>query len=95
MIYRVTKYNIHLQDSYEITRKNAMRNFLYNIREDYEDECKVLQNRTDDSLVNEWVGHNNLYKLHLFRDRTASVDLQVPVKWYEPIVWWLLSRIVL
>ena len=95
MIYKVTEYNIHLQNSYEITSKHTMCNFLYDIREDYEDDCKVLQNRTDESLVNEWVGHNNLYKLHLFRSHTKDADLDWPQKWYEPIVWWLLSRIVL
>lgn len=95
MIYKVSKNNIHMENSYEVTNKFTMDNILYDIREDYADECDVLQNRTNESMINEWVGHNNLYKLHLFRSHTKDVDLNWPQKWYEPIVWWLLSRIVL
>lgn len=90
----VTDTNIHIVNSYQITNKIVMESILLDTKEDYPD-IRVFKERSMKSLINEWVGHNNLFKLHLFRSHTASVDLQVPVKWYEPIVWWLLSRIVL
>lgn len=90
----VTDTNIHIVNSYQIESKVVMEHILMDIQEDYPD-IRVFKERSMKSLINEWVGHNNLFKLHLFRSHTTSVDLQVPVKWYEPIAWWLLSRVIL
>lgn len=84
-----------MEDSYEIRSKFLMRDILYDFRVDYADTCNVLKYRSDDSMINEWVAHNNLYILHLFRNHTKDVDLNYPQKWYEQPIWWLLSRIVL
>ena len=91
-VTNVTYTNIHIVNSYQIDSRVVMESVLRDIKEDYPD-IRVFKERSMTSLINEWVGHNNLFKLHLFRSHTADVDLQVPVKWYEPIVWWLLSRV--
>lgn len=90
----VTDTNIHIVNSYQIKSRTVMKSVLLDIKDDYPD-IRVFKERTMKSLINEWVGRNNLFTLHFFRSHTADVDLQVPVKWYEPIAWWLLSRVVL
>ena len=89
----VSENNINIENSYKITSKKEIREIL-----DYiivHRECEVTKHRTLDSMLNEWVAHNNLYILHIARERTGSVDLNYPQEKWVSIGYWLLSRIVL
>jgi hypothetical protein len=54
-----------------------------------------LYHRSVCSLCNEWVAHNNAYKLGYKKERTGSVDLNYPQPWYAPIVYFICSIITL
>jgi hypothetical protein len=89
----VTDYNIHIEDSYKISKRKDIIDIMDWIYDNYDN--KVIQNRTKSSCINEWIAHNNLYKLGLFKSHTVSVDIDYPQKWYMPIIYKLLSLIVL
>lgn len=92
-IITVTENNINIENSYRIDKRKdieAVISYVY-----YTYSNNVTKNRSGQSCIDEWIAHNNLYKLHIEQDRTRSVDLQYPVKWYEPIVYKLLSIIAL
>ena len=89
----VSENNINIENSYKITSKKEIREIL-----DYiivHRECEVTKHRTLDSMLNEWVAHNNLYILHIARERTGSVDLNYPQEKWVSICYWFLSRITL
>ncbi len=89
----IAKDNIHIDNSYRVRKRKDMKLILHYLRDNY--TSWVLDYRSDNSLVHEWVGHNNLYVLGLFRSHTKDVDLEYPEEWYYKVIWWLLSRIVL
>ena len=95
----VTTNNIHIKDSYTVTKRTEIRNVL-NTLEEYLKESNItmdnpFNHRSINSMVNEWIAHNNLYILNYKREQTGSVDLNHPQPWYMPILYWLFSRIVL
>lgn len=49
----------------------------------------LFANRSTKSIVREWVVHNAMYRLGLFRNRTESVDLNWPLPWWESIIYWI------
>lgn len=49
----------------------------------------LFANRSSKSIVREWVVHNAMYRLGLFRSRTESVDLNWPLPWWESIIYWI------
>ena len=78
MLIKVSKNNIHIENSYETKTRNDMQLVLNSIRAHHSLEyCDVLL-RTDKSLINEWCAHNAFYNLHLFRKHTKDVDLNYP-----------------
>lgn len=93
----VSTKNIHIVDSYTIKMRETMRCVLVDLKEYLELKYIVspFDHRSIKSMVNEWVAHNNLYKLGYKRERTCSVDLNYPQKWYMPILYWLFSRVTL
>ena len=83
--------NIHIENSYRIYKLNDIEDILFYLYTNY--KCKVLDNRTVKNLTKEWIGHNNLYKLGLFKSHTSDVDLDYPQKTLHRIIWFLLSII--
>ena len=78
MLIKVSKSNIHIEDSYKVNRKDDMQIVLTDIRANHSlGESDVLK-RTDKSLIKEWCVHDVLYNLHLFREHTKDVDLNYP-----------------
>lgn len=80
MNYILTKNNLHIDDSWQV-RKKDMKKQLYQIRYCYEHPeniCSDVWLRTYNSLISEWVCHNALYRLGLWRSRTKDVDLDYP-----------------
>ena len=49
----------------------------------------LFANRSTKSIVREWVVHNAMYRLGLFRSRTESVDINWPLPWLESIIYWI------
>lgn len=89
----VSENNINIENSYKITSKKEIREIL-----DYiivHRECEVTKHRTLNSMLNEWIAHNNLYILHIARERTGSVDLNYPQAKWVSACYWFLSRIAL
>lgn len=79
-----TKDNIHIENSYLITKEGYIKAILENIKNSWaykQAECIVLDKRTVKSLTKEWIAHNVLYKLHIARSHTKSVDLNIE-HWY-------------
>ena len=94
----VSTYNIHIECSCTVESPKEMSVILTTLKVQIAQLKTVkspFDNRTIESMINEWVSHNNCYKLGIAPDRTASVDLNYPQPWYMPIVYWLTSRIVL
>ena len=79
--YIVSKDNIHIENSYAVTDENSIEIFLINLKSEISDHI-VFQKRTIKSLTKEWIAHNVLYKLHIARSHTKSVDLNVEC-WYR------------
>ena len=93
----VSTNNIHIECSYIVENKSEMSTILTTLKVQVA-QAQIqspFDNRTIESMINEWVSHNNCYKLGLWRDRTASVDINFPQPWYMPFIYWLTSRIVL
>ena len=86
MKYTVSKNNIHIVDSYLIS-KNEFDNELKKIEDLYVGKTDVFKCRTYKSLKKEWAVHNLCYNLHLFRSHTKDVDLNYPQIWYEPFLY--------
>ena len=83
--YNITEYNIHIENSYILTKEDRIRQYLINLRDNIECcelDCIVFHRRTIKSLIKEWIAHNVLYKLHIVRSHTKSVDLNVE-RWYR------------
>ena len=82
MRYIISKKNIHITDSYLIS-KNEFDSELKKIEDLSIEETDVFKYRTYKSLKKEWAVHNLCYNLHLFRLHTKDVDLNYPQISYE------------
>ena len=67
-----TSTNIHIENSY-IIPNNEVERFLRVALDVIDGE--FTYRRSLDSWVREWVAHNRLYKLGLFRKHTKDLDL--------------------
>ncbi len=84
---------VHITDSYTVKKRIVMKDVIKDLKETY--DATVLKERSTFGMVNEWVGHNNLYTLGLWESRTKDVDLEYPQAWYYKIIWFLLGLIAL
>ena len=78
MLIKISKNNIHIEDSYKVNTKEDMQIVLTDIRANHSLEETDVLKRTDKSIIKEWCVHNVLYNLHLFRTHTKDVDLNYP-----------------
>lgn len=85
----ITKNNVHIRDSYKVTSKAQMKEILYAIQYKHPD-CNTFK-RSYNSLIAEWRAHNRLYRLGIEKDRTRSVDLNYPLKWYVELAYRILG----
>lgn len=93
----LSERNIHIQDSYTVRKRSKISSILSDIQ-DYAHECELdtpMDKRSMKSMVREWVAHNNLHTLGIYRKRTGSVDLDYPQKWYLSVGYFILSIISL
>lgn len=85
IIIHCSKDNVQIEDSYIIDDEYDIKHILDVIKIDPDAEkvnCIVFQKRTIKSLTKEWIAHNVLYKLHIARSHTKSVDLNIE-RWYR------------
>ena len=85
LTYTVTKNNIRITDSCNI-RKNDFTGVLDLIRREYPGN-QVLNNRSDKSLEREWCVHNWCYAHGIAKERTCSVDLNWPQRWWVKAIY--------
>ena len=91
----VSKNNIHIVDSYKIRKRKDMKLYLGYLESCGKyDYCDVFKRSLCD-LVNEWVTHNNLYKIGYEPLRTRDCDLDYPQKWYYKVLWFIGGMICL
>ena len=83
--------NTHIQDSYEVVNKQIMKEYLKWVIEERELRNYPIT-RSIESYAREWVGHNRLYNLHLFRSHTKDVDLNENNSFIEEIIWLIIGR---
>lgn len=81
----ITLNNIHIPDSYKIKSRKEMKRILKQIQSQHP-ECNVFK-RSIWSLCSEWRAHNRLYRLNIEPNRTKSVDLDYPLKWYVKLAY--------
>ena len=81
---QTTPENTHILDSCLIKSKEAIREYLLELREKVPEEMAVNQ-RDIESMVREWRAHNFFYDLHVFRSRTHDVDLERKQTWYREL----------
>ena len=89
--YTVTTYNVHIPDSFEVS-KNGFDGILDMLAVQYPN-CEVW-NRSRRSLKAEWAVHNALYAIGIKRERTGSVDLNYPLPWYVGAAYYIGGAIV-
>lgn len=85
-----SKNNTHIPNSCEVINKQLIEQYVYWIVE----VRTALKYPTRDiqSYVREWIGHNNLYYLGLFKSHTHDVDLEEPQSTFWKIVWYIIGR---
>ena len=76
----VSTINTHILDSYLVKSKEAMREYLLKVRQETDPDMAVCQ-RDIESMVHEWRAHNFFYLIHVFRNRTKDVDLELKQSW--------------
>ena len=92
MKVEVTKYNVHIENSYQISKKN-FDEILELLRREYPDT--EVWKRTNKCMDREWATHNLCYALHLFRRHTASVDLNYPQNFLVRAAYTIVGSIAL
>lgn len=82
--------NTSIIDSYRIKKISDMVNVLKEIRNTC-DNSYAIHKRSIFGMVNEWRVHNLLYLLHIKRDRTCTVDLNLNQSILTKIAYIILS----
>lgn len=72
--YTLTKGNIHIVNSYKITKKADMNGIVKAIRSEAQKKGYKYK-RSNSSWVTEWRAHNYMYNKGIEKARTGSVDL--------------------
>lgn len=86
----VSDNNIQIVDSWIIKDKSKMTEILGQLRNDYPNN-KVLNSRSNESLIREWKGHNLLYKFNILPSHTKDVDLDINRNAFYDIGYFLMS----
>lgn len=80
---KLTPNNTHILNSYLVRTKAEMRDYLQRLRKVAEENA--VNRRDLESQVREWRSHNLFYILHIFRNRTKDVDLELQQTWYREL----------
>lgn len=90
--YSYTQNNIHLKNSFEVSKKffNGAIAKLINKHPEL-----AVWNRSVKSLRREWATHNLCYALGIKRSSTKDVDFNYPQKWYAVAAYTIVGSIAL
>lgn len=95
----LSKSTIIIENSYNIELPEAMEELIQNLRMELANSrisiTTPLNFRSNKSIVNEWLAFNNLYKIGCKPESYMNLKIDYPYKWYNRIIYWLFSRIVL
>lgn len=83
--YNKKTQNIKIINSFLINDKNEMKKYLKTLPLEKVD-------RTLKSCLNEWIAHNRMYKLGLFKNHSIDCDLTKNESKFRRLCYWLLSR---
>lgn len=83
--YNKKTRNIKIINSYLITKKQDMIDFIHTLPLD-----KV--GRSEKSCLNEWIAHNRLYRLGIFKKHSIDCDLTYKESVLRRIGYFILSR---
>lgn len=82
--------NTKVINSYLLSTRKAIKEEVEWIKENrIARHYKV--NRTTNSYVREWLGHNRLYKWNIARSHTRDVDLNENQNIFEKIIWLIIG----
>lgn len=82
--------NTKVINSYLLSTRKAIKEEVEWIKENrIARNYKV--NRTTNSYVREWLGHNRLYKWNIARSHTRDVDMEENMSIFMELVWLLLG----
>ena len=86
-----TDYNTSIIDSYRFKKIRDMKGIITQVRMINLDNDSAIRKRHRFSMINEWRAHNLLYALHIKRERTKSVDLNINQGFLIKVAYTLLS----
>lgn len=83
--YNSLTQNIKIINSTKLKTKKEMNEFLNTVP-------LSLVKRTKKSALNEWIAHNRLYRMGLFKKHTCDCDLTQGESLFRRLCYWILSR---
>lgn len=92
LTYKVSKGNLHIENSYTIRKVSVMKQIIGHIMESVPSDYPVRQ-RTMTGMILEWSSHNLLYRLHYRPEQTKSVDLNVDESFLRRLGYCILGSI--
>jgi hypothetical protein len=95
VIMDVEGQNIHIHNSYQVTKTSDMEMILSTImsKSFYTKMTEAGFNRSKDSMLREWKAHNVLHKWNYEVNRTKSVDLDQKESMWRRICYFFLSML--
>ena len=79
--------NMHIVDSYKVPNK-LVREYLVKFT-----KTSGIYYRDIDSMEKEWIAHNILYKLGMFKNHTKDTDITVDESWYRLLGYEVIYRL--
>lgn len=79
-----------IYDSYKVKSPWDMESIIYSIKAETTEEY-AINKRNISSMIYEWRCHNLCHSLHILRDRTKDVDLNIGQPWYIRVLYTVLS----
>ena len=84
-----TADNVHIPNSYRYSREEV-EDFVKDAKPKHP-SCLPLQKRSKRSLLREWAAHKLAYLVGFKRERTASVDLNYPQRWWVKVLYFVVG----
>lgn len=91
-----------ISNSYRIKSIQDMEDIINRSREEVNKSLAfhtfhtfAINKRTTAGMIIEWRAHNMLYALHIKRNRTRTVDLDINEPWYRKVGYLILSTLYL
>lgn len=83
------EWNVRVMNSYREQNKYEILRILY----EFKVEAGYKSRRSIWSWRREWIAHNRMYNMGLFKSHTRDTDLEEHEKWWRLIVYWIIGGI--